>query len=478
MKNTKRIIKNNHGITLIALVVTIIILLILAGISISLIAGGEGILKKAELAVDTTNIESAKEQVLLKIAEEQAEYYEKRYVDGTVNENTEFGDWIYTKYAGEKVSTTDYEFTITLPNGVSSVEESNSYLITVNKKDTSETIATGVLNKAGDLQWNSDISDNGDDTGDEEIDEEFLKYKKKIAQTITELGIPTSYTQKADEYIEHIKILADKNYEEGKESDIVLLKSDLNSRYVQTISLANIEGYENFDAEDFIIVNKNMLCSNRNDGESISTMSKTYDKQTGTLTLGKQKSFASKYKWTFWNTYDLYAIKRKPQQVNINNTSNNGKEDLQEFKDKLAQTIEKYGIENEEGNLIVDKTEEEVSEYIKRIAKNKFEEGVATYKVLIQAELSSRYNQQVSLSNIEDYQNLTMDDFLIVNKNITWTEQNDRVEISTMSKSYNPSTGTLDFGVQKSYSDVWTFWNIYDVYLLKKEVINLEEYTE
>ena len=64
---------------------------------------------------------------------------------------------------------------------------------------------------------------------DEIYDEETLKYKKVIAQTLTDLGVETSYKQPAKDYINNIKILEEKNYEEGKESDIVLLKTDLKS---------------------------------------------------------------------------------------------------------------------------------------------------------------------------------------------------------------------------------------------------------
>lgn len=58
-----KINQKNYGITLISLIVTIIILLILAGISIGLISGSDGILGRATASVDKTNIEVAKEQV-------------------------------------------------------------------------------------------------------------------------------------------------------------------------------------------------------------------------------------------------------------------------------------------------------------------------------------------------------------------------------------------------------------------------------
>lgn len=306
----------------------------------------------------------------------------------------------------------------------------------------------------------------------EEVDQETQEYKKQIAQTLTELGVKTEVTQSADTYVEHLKILADKNYEEGKESDIVLLKSNLSSRYEQTLSLENVEGYENFDAEDFMIVTQNMLWGHPFDGEDILSVTKNYDKKNGRLVLGKQKTVGST--WTFWNTYDLYAIKRKPKEVNLNDAQNNKRETLEVFKEKLAQVMEEYGIENEEENLIVDKTAEEISEFIRKIARNKFEEGVATYKILIQENLASRYNQTVLVNDIENYQNLTLDDFFIVSKNMTWEDVNDHQEVSVMSKAYHQEIGTLEFGMQVSNTSIWTIWNTYDVFLLKKKIVNID----
>lgn len=73
--------KNQKGITLVALVVTIIVLLILAGVTLSLVAGENGILGRATSAVDKNEIGTAKEQVQLLLADEVTAYYEARYVD-------------------------------------------------------------------------------------------------------------------------------------------------------------------------------------------------------------------------------------------------------------------------------------------------------------------------------------------------------------------------------------------------------------
>ncbi len=71
-------LKNNKGITLIALVITIIVLLILAGVSLRLVAGNEGILNRAEKAVSKSNTESLKEEIELAISELRIAYYEDK----------------------------------------------------------------------------------------------------------------------------------------------------------------------------------------------------------------------------------------------------------------------------------------------------------------------------------------------------------------------------------------------------------------
>ena len=73
MKQMKN--KKERGITLIALVVTIIVLIILAGISINLIFGNLGIVTKAKEAKTATEIASIKEKIQTEIISKQAENY-------------------------------------------------------------------------------------------------------------------------------------------------------------------------------------------------------------------------------------------------------------------------------------------------------------------------------------------------------------------------------------------------------------------
>ena len=60
-------LKNNKGITLIALVITIIVLLILAGVSIAMLTGENGILNQADKAGDETNRAEALERVNMEL---------------------------------------------------------------------------------------------------------------------------------------------------------------------------------------------------------------------------------------------------------------------------------------------------------------------------------------------------------------------------------------------------------------------------
>ena len=67
--------KKEKGITLIALVITIIVLLILAGVSLSLISGSDGILDKASTAVDKTKKTSELEELELAMVDVRMQYY-------------------------------------------------------------------------------------------------------------------------------------------------------------------------------------------------------------------------------------------------------------------------------------------------------------------------------------------------------------------------------------------------------------------
>ena len=67
-------LKSNKAITLVALIITIIILLILAGVSLSMVLGENGLINKAQSSVDKYQESYANEQNLLNKVEE---YFDK-----------------------------------------------------------------------------------------------------------------------------------------------------------------------------------------------------------------------------------------------------------------------------------------------------------------------------------------------------------------------------------------------------------------
>ena len=82
----KNVTKQN-GITLIALVITIIVLLILAGVSIAMLTGQNGILTQAQNASTQTEIAEAKEKAQMDIMAWQSERLENGQ-DATLNDET------------------------------------------------------------------------------------------------------------------------------------------------------------------------------------------------------------------------------------------------------------------------------------------------------------------------------------------------------------------------------------------------------
>ena len=91
--------KSNKGITLVALVITIIVLLILAGVSISLVVGDNGIMTRAKDAGTKTNETDAVENFKLAVASLTSQYYADLYGGTAPTEDS------VAKYVAAKVNT-------------------------------------------------------------------------------------------------------------------------------------------------------------------------------------------------------------------------------------------------------------------------------------------------------------------------------------------------------------------------------------
>lgn len=92
--------RNQKGITLVALVITIIVLLILAGVSISLVVGQNGVLGRASDAVITNKVAGVKEKVSSALAAAEIEYQGK-WAQGISSGTTTTRTTVYDGTTGE-----------------------------------------------------------------------------------------------------------------------------------------------------------------------------------------------------------------------------------------------------------------------------------------------------------------------------------------------------------------------------------------
>ena len=77
----QKALKNTKGITLVALVLTIVIIMILSAITINTIFGENGLIKQAENAKNIAEKENAREQIMLALIDVQMQKYEDKFYD-------------------------------------------------------------------------------------------------------------------------------------------------------------------------------------------------------------------------------------------------------------------------------------------------------------------------------------------------------------------------------------------------------------
>lgn len=141
-----------RGITLVSLVVTIIILIILAGVTLALISGSDGVLGRATSAVDENKKAMAKEQVELAIGDFQAEFFDEKYVERT-------SDGEKKEYISEKlmagVETTDFYAKATADGTVNVYD--------LEKVESGKEVVIGAIEKDGSINWDGkQLADSGD----------------------------------------------------------------------------------------------------------------------------------------------------------------------------------------------------------------------------------------------------------------------------------------------------------------------------
>ena len=126
--------RNQKGITLIALVITIIVLLILAGVSIAMLTGDNGILTQSTKAAAETKIAEAKELAMTDIAAEYAAFLEDKYTNSSASATATFPT--------TTITTTD----------ATKYDVSGTTITLVPTKNDG-TQVTGTINSNGSIEW-------------------------------------------------------------------------------------------------------------------------------------------------------------------------------------------------------------------------------------------------------------------------------------------------------------------------------------
>ncbi len=260
MNNKK--ITNQKAITLIALVITIVVLIILAGVAISLTLNQNGIFNKA------------KEARRLQL---EAEYREKIGTDildaqiDAIARNEELEDAqvkdIISKYGelqedGDTIKIKDNDIQVSLKDIYNGTTSSTGGSYTENKQKIAE------------------------------LEKEIEDIKKSLADAITKAGVETSSNSNIDTIVGNIDKVAKNQYDAGKNSSTLKVKTigTGNSRTAATFSATGIENYQNLTASNFAVVVTGIVETREDPNLTGGSLSISYNPSTGVVSVSKANS--------------------------------------------------------------------------------------------------------------------------------------------------------------------------------------------
>lgn len=141
--------KETKGITLIALVITIIVLLILSGVTISQIAGQDSAPEKAVQAKKENEVGAAKDVATMLVTEKIQGYYEEKYVKSPVTTTATNQLAYIVEKLGNGETTGDYTVKVT---------SAGTITVTKGTGANAETLATGSVSNDGVIAWGDSLS--------------------------------------------------------------------------------------------------------------------------------------------------------------------------------------------------------------------------------------------------------------------------------------------------------------------------------
>lgn len=140
--------KKQEGITLIALVITIIVLLILAGVSISLVVGNNGVLTQASTAVVNDKIANAREALNMALAATETKFYSKR-----VNNSALTRSEVYNTKDGVASELVNLGYTLVEPAKGFSFDTKGETVVLENEAGERFTCNVTINNETGKVQY-------------------------------------------------------------------------------------------------------------------------------------------------------------------------------------------------------------------------------------------------------------------------------------------------------------------------------------
>ena len=168
--------KKQGGITLIALVITIIILLILAGVTLSTVLGNNGIVKQAQKAVENHRDSVAREDVGMAWSGAATKYYEKSITNSNEKTDEEF---FKEELENQEIPNGKIEKISSNGNGAFFVD----YKSNDQNKDYRFLIENGEVSQLGIWKDNEDYSYTFSETGDIIKVGDIVKYELILNKT-------------------------------------------------------------------------------------------------------------------------------------------------------------------------------------------------------------------------------------------------------------------------------------------------------
>jgi type II secretory pathway pseudopilin PulG len=254
--------EKNDGITLIALIITIIVLLILAGVAISLLLGDNGVITRAQNASDATKTASVIEDVEIVWSGRQSAYYEAYSKNSKVNKDDYFEEEDINKelsngtivedsytYNSNGETTFTYEMNTTGEKYGIKVTDTGNVSITSYNGVSLETKIVGdenfafpqIISKDGEIYY----FESKDVVGEKITKDNLGKYLGKAVKYVPSNSTTnTSYGTGSTYRLFYIDFTG--KYGDEEEKGTIYLKADCDDNYLSLVNLPTNNSSDNY----------------------------------------------------------------------------------------------------------------------------------------------------------------------------------------------------------------------------------------